>query len=150
MDLRLFYYDVAIWNSVWLCVFNCQFIFPVTSSKKLVLLKPRLRINGKTIKLLSCSKHIVLYNRILSTLRLRLLEFSSTCDTPITEILLLLFSFNSSFVKEHYIQFKTKADFLSKKIEGFLLWEFDITSVLNKVSCTELLQNICTNPTNYA
>ena len=115
MDLRLFYYDMAICNSVWLCVFNCQFIFPVKSSKKLVLLQPRLRINEKTIKLLSRSKHIVLYNRTLSTLRLTMLEFSSTCDTPITQILLLLFSFDSSFVKENYIQFKTKADFLSQK-----------------------------------
>ena len=116
MDLRLFYYDTAICNSVWLCVFNCQFIFPVKSSKKLVLLQPRLRINQKTIKLLSRSKHIVLYNRTLSTLRLTMLEFSSTCDTPITQILLLLlFSFDSSFVKENYIQFKTKADFLSQK-----------------------------------
>ena len=116
MDLRLFYYDTAICNSVWLCVFNCQFIFPVKSSKKLVLLQPRLRINQKTIKLLSRTKHIVLYNRTLSTLRLTMLEFSSTCDTPITQILLLLlFSFDSSFVKENYIQFKTKADFLSQK-----------------------------------
>ena len=38
-------------------------------------------------------------NCTLSTLRLRLLELPSNCDTPVTEILLPPFAFDSSFDK---------------------------------------------------